>query len=92
MFHHWDFYGADSAKTAEHFYKHLEQFLESASMSASGFGYFSADGAHTCIWIDVDSNEHSALIIKRLRPQRTLSREEHAMLTAQLAPSGQELP
>lgn len=84
MIHHWDFFGIDSLKTAEHFKKHLDQFLSSASMTALQSGYFHADKGHTCIWLDVGSDEHSKILSQRLKPQRSLSGEEHALLIAKL--------
>jgi hypothetical protein len=85
MIHHWDFYGVDSAKTAEHFKAHLDQFLAARSIESKQSGFFNADEGHTCVWLAVETGEHSATISQRLKPQRSLTNEEHAQLIGRIS-------
>jgi len=90
MFHHWDFFGTDSQKTAEHFKMHLDQFLAAGSIEAKLSGYFRADAAHACVWIEVESDEHATLISARLKPQRNMTAEEHRDLVARIDATASE--
>jgi hypothetical protein len=92
MIHHWDFYGPDATKTAEHFKKHLDQFLVASSIDSQKSGYFSADAAHTCIWLEVVLGEHSTIISERLKPQRSLTHDEHSALLSRIAAARNESP
>jgi hypothetical protein len=84
-FHHWDFFGSDSQKTAEHFKVHLEQFLASEPLEPLHCGFFHADETHTCVWLEVSQEAESDLIQTRLRPRRSLTPEDHNQLLQQLS-------
>jgi hypothetical protein len=84
MIHHWDFFGQDAHKTAEHFRKHLFEFSARESFVVGREGFFSADNNHTCFWVEFTTETASIETQKRLRPKRSLSALEHESLLAQL--------
>jgi 2'-5' RNA ligase len=84
MIHHWDFFGPDAEKTAEHFKVHFSEFSKSFAITTDDLGFFSAAESHVCFWISVASDEHSELIQKKLRPRRSLSPADHTDLLRQL--------
>jgi hypothetical protein len=84
MIHHWDFFGPDAEKTAEHFKVHFAEFSKNFSIEPEELGFFSAAESHVCFWISVVSDEHSEHIQKKLRPRRSLSKTDHTELMRQL--------
>ncbi len=84
MIHHWDFFGPDSAKTAEHFRKHLFEFASSQNFTIQADGMFKAEVHHTCFWVEMNSDEASLETKNRLRPRRSLTRAEHEILLEQI--------
>lgn len=85
--HHWDFFGPESAKTAEHFKKHMAEFTQKQNFVPVAQGFFNAHGNHTCFWIEIADPSTAEETKKKLRPQRSLSRNEHEHILAELATS-----
>jgi hypothetical protein len=94
MIHHWDFFGPDAAKTAEHFRKHLFEFVSQNRFTIANQGFFNADINHTCFWVEIISSEESLETQKRLRPRRSLSENDHQKLLADViaAQNNEQLP
>lgn len=84
MIHHWDFFGPDAQKTAEHFKIHFEQFTESMKLSPSSSGFFTAQPGHVCFWVELTDAQQAETTEKKLRPRRSLSSEEHNQLLEQI--------
>lgn len=77
MIHHWDFFGPDATKTAEHFRKHLFEFVSVNRIKIASEGFFNASHNHTCFWVEIMSSEESLETQKKLRPRRSLSQHDH---------------
>jgi hypothetical protein len=84
MIHHWDFFGPDAEKTAEHFKVHFAEFAKSFSIVPEEQGFFSAAESHVCFWTSIALQEHSEQIQNKLRPRRSLSQADHNDLLRQL--------
>ncbi|MEN9810271.1 MAG: hypothetical protein RLZZ488_1838 [Pseudomonadota bacterium] len=84
MIHHWDFFGPDAEKTAEHFKKHFAEFCTTLAVQTLEDGFFSAAESHVCFWVAIEGSEHSQLTKDKLRPRRSLSLEEHQSLVGAL--------
>jgi hypothetical protein len=80
MIHHWDFFGVDAKKTAEHFLEHYKEFAQRLSIATSDFGFLSASEQHVCLWISITDTTQSSHVEKKLRPRRTLDEAEHQQL------------
>lgn len=85
MVHHWDFFGPESSKTAEHFKKHVFEFIRAHQLESYASGLFNAHTNHTCFWIEFEDGSGDHETQKKLRPQRSLSRSEHERILAELA-------
>jgi hypothetical protein len=65
---HWDFFGPDAVRTAEHFLHHLDQFC--AKEGVDGYRHWTTDQKIRAV-ATLECNElHLALIRDRLRPKR----------------------
>lgn len=82
--HHWDFFGPDAQKTAEHFKKHVDEFANSLSLKIDEDGFFSASQVHVCFWVAIEDEMMADMTQKKLRPKRSLSRQDHINLLAGL--------
>jgi hypothetical protein len=80
--HHWDFFGPDARKTAEHFQKHVGEFAATLSIRIDEEGFFSASPVHVCYWIAIEDEPMAELTQKKLRPKRSMSKPEHIRLIA----------
>jgi len=87
MIHHWDFFGPDAEKTAEHFKKHFGEFAKNLHIDSSADGFFSAADSHVCFWVAIADEQKSELTRTKLRPRRSLTQEEHEDLRQQLGVS-----
>lgn len=87
MIHHWDFFGPDAQKTAEHFQKHFSEFSKKLAILSSAEGFFSADTGHSCFWVSIPDAELSNETQKKLRPKRSLTESEHNELLEKIKQS-----
>lgn len=67
----WDFYGPHSGGTAEHFLKHVGEFLKKNGLTALESTMKQLDPNHACARLTVESAQEDA-IVKALRPHRLL--------------------
>jgi uncharacterized protein len=67
---YWDFFGPDAAKTAEHFKRHLQQFLERNACAGSETGMSSAGAGHQAVSCRV-APEFEQALASALKPRRT---------------------
>lgn len=66
---YWDFNGGQAAGTAEHFRRHLDQFIEREGLDGCATGTEGYGPMHHAAWCDTPE-AHCALLIARLRPRR----------------------
>ncbi|MBM3381861.1 MAG: hypothetical protein FJY29_05410 [Betaproteobacteria bacterium] len=85
--HHWDFFGPEAAKTAEHFKKHMTEFTHKQECVPVAEGFFSAHANHTCYWIEIADPQIAAETKKKMRPQRSLPRTDHEEIISELVSS-----
>jgi hypothetical protein len=83
--HHWDFFGPEASKTAEHFKKHMAEFTQKHEFAPAAEGFFSAQKNHACYWIEITDPEVAQDTKKKLRPQRSMSRSEHDHILSELS-------
>ncbi len=65
----WDFFGPNAERTAEHFEKHLREFLTKNEISHIATGTMSAGDGHRAAYCDPDAL-HWESIARALRPAR----------------------
>ena len=70
----WDFSGGQAAGTAEHFRRHLDEFLGREGIDGCKTGTEGYGPLHYAAWCDAPI-AHSDAIIRSLRPRRVLDPE-----------------
>lgn len=65
---HWDFFGPDALRTAQHFLHHLDQFC--AKEGVTGHRHWTTEKPVCTVATLECGAEHLALIRDRLRPKR----------------------
>jgi hypothetical protein len=65
---HWDFFGPDAVRTAEHFLKHLDEFCDKEGIIECR--HWVREEAARCTAILECSDEHFLLVRDRLKPVR----------------------
>lgn len=66
---YWDFHGGQAPGTAEHFRRHLDEFLAREGIEGCSTGTEGYTALHHAAWCDTPA-DHAELIIARLRPRR----------------------
>ena len=66
---YWDFFGPDARGTAEHFHRHLREFLTHYQLDALTTDVGSMEPGHAHCWCDTPAASVE-LIEQRLRPRR----------------------
>lgn len=66
---YWDFFGGQSAGTAAHFRRHLDDFLAREALAGCATGTESYSPQHCAAWCDTPPASEE-LIIRTLRPRR----------------------
>lgn len=66
---YWDFFGGQAAGTAEHFRRHLDEFLAREAITGCATGTEAYTPLHHAAWCDTPP-EPEPLIIRALRPRR----------------------
>lgn len=72
---YWDFFGPDAEGTAEHFRRHLEQFLAGEAIDGCRIGLESAGPGHHAVACRPPTASACATIVARLRPRRQIAAE-----------------
>jgi len=67
--YHWDFHGAQALGTAEHFERHLLEFLERENIGGADTGVSSQFAGHAETWLRADV-VHERAVRAALRPNR----------------------
>lgn len=67
--YHWDFHGDEGQGTAEHFERHLREFLTREAIDGGETGVNSQFEGHHETWLRIDV-EHEPVIRRALRPHR----------------------
>ncbi len=67
--YHWDFHGDEGRGTAEHFERHLREFLDREGICGGETGVASQFEGHHETWLRIDV-VHEPVIRRALRPQR----------------------
>jgi hypothetical protein len=65
----WDFFGPDAERTAQHFRRHLDEFLEQHACAGCATGTESAGAGHFAAFCATPP-EHDELVLRSLRPRR----------------------
>jgi hypothetical protein len=65
----WDFYGPAAEQTAQHFAKHLTEFLCRNGHAAASTGLASAGAGHQAVWCSAEADA-AAGIARALRARR----------------------
>ena len=73
MILYWDFFGPDAAGTAEHFRRHLEQFLAGEAIDGCMINLESAGAGHHAVACRPPTATATATIVARLRPRRQVA-------------------
>lgn len=66
---YWDFYGPNALPTAEHFMKHLDEFLVRNACAGSVTGLSSNGPGHHAVWCRT-APDFEAGVTSALRPRR----------------------
>lgn len=66
---YWDFSGGQAAGTAEHFRRHLDEFLAREALAGCATGTEGYTALHHAAWCDTP-DDHYDLIVRSLRPRR----------------------
>lgn len=66
---YWDFRGGRAQGTAEHFVRHLEEFLTATDLTGCGVGVEAYSALHSAAYCDAP-HEALSTIVERLRPRR----------------------
>jgi len=69
----WDFFGPRAAGTAEHFRKHLDEFLGKNALGGCRTGCRSEGAGHQAVYCEAPASA-AAAIEGALRPKRVLDR------------------
>ena len=70
----WDYFGKDSKGTAEHFEKHLKEFIAIKNILNTQTGVQTNGGTQSFVWCAGNKNDLS-LIIELLKPKHYLPKE-----------------
>ena len=65
----WDFFGPDAERTAQHFQRHLDEFLQKHACSGATTGTESAGAGHFAAFCTAPP-AHEELVVRALRPRR----------------------
>lgn len=68
---HWDFFGPRAERTAEHFLRHLDQFLTAHAVTDCATGKTSEGALHQAVFCKPNSADDK-LILGALRPNRVV--------------------
>jgi len=71
---YWDFTGGQAAGTAEHFRRHVDDFVERASLAGCTTGTEAYTALHHAAWCQAP-DAHCEVIIRSLRPRRATDPE-----------------
>lgn len=69
---HWDFFGPTAKGTAEHFVRHLKEFINQRELKSCELGIDSADRTHWAAWCRTGAG-HREVFENTLRPARSSS-------------------
>lgn len=67
--YHWDFFGPDAQQTAEHFVRHLDEFIAREALEGCETGAASEQPGHHGAWCRAPESLEQTLV-RSLRPQR----------------------
>lgn len=70
----WDYFGKDSLGTAEHFEKHLKEFIKVKNIQNIVTGTRTNENIQSFVWC-AGKKEDLSLIIELLKPKHYLSEE-----------------
>ena len=65
----WDFFGPNAAPTADHFKRHLDEFLARSGCAVSETGRSSAGAGHQAVFCRLDEAASGA-VSRALKPRR----------------------
>lgn len=66
---YWDFRGGRAHGTAEHFARHLEEFLSATALTGCGIGVEAYSAIHSAAYCDAPAKALPT-IVERLQPRR----------------------
>ena len=66
---HWDFFGPQAEQTAEHFKRHLDEFLVREKLEGCETGTASEQAGHFAAWCRTPE-AHEATLVASLKPRR----------------------
>ena len=67
----WDFFGPQARPTAEHFERHLLQFIEREGLAECATGTRSEQAGHVACYV-VSDEVNEAALVRALKPARKL--------------------
>lgn len=66
---YWDFTGGQAAGTAEHFRRHVDEFIQREGLDGCVTGTEGYSPLHHAAWCDTP-DAHAEVVIRSLRPRR----------------------
>lgn len=63
----WDFFGRTAQGTAQHFARHLEDFLQRHSMAAESTRFDSAHAGHCALQVTMGNADDAAAVARTLK-------------------------
>ena len=74
----WDFFGPMGQGTAEHFHRHLDEFIAKMALEGCETGVDRYAETHSAAWCCAPESA-AAVLKERLRPRREATEDENAV-------------